>query len=98
MASFGLAWIIGHSKLTLPIREMLDDAAEDEFGQMRYFRPAVVTILLLMECPGCLGFHIGWIAHVSGIVHLFPTWYAAALYTCSVGITLGLLTGLVTND
>ncbi len=98
VAAFGLAWIIGHSKLTQPALDVLEYIARDEYGQLRYFRWLVTGMLMLVTCPACLGFHIGWAAHASGLVHLFPSWYVAALYTCAANLVLGVYTGIIAKE
>ncbi len=54
VACFGLSWVIGWSKISYPIRERLSDAGS-------------VWVLGLLECPGCLGWHTGWLAIAFGI-------------------------------
>lgn len=58
-AAFGLAYIVGHSTITKSIREwMFNRGAES-----RWLIAAIVsrTFILMIECPACLGFHVGWI-------------------------------------
>lgn len=95
LAAFGLAWAIGHSKLSQPFLDVLEYTARDSYGQLRYFRWLTTIVLTLLTCPACLGFHIGWAAHVSGIVTLFPSWYVAAFYTCGANLILGIYTGII---
>ncbi len=50
LGAFGLAWGVGHSTLSLPFREAL--SRTPIFGEF---------LCKLIECPGCIGFHTGWI-------------------------------------
>lgn len=59
---------------------------------------AAWLLLVLMECPACLGFHVGWIAHVTGRVHVFSSWYMAAFYVCAINFILGKFTGLIVEE
>lgn len=49
VAAFGLAYIVGHSKISLPVREWIA-------------RTKLAWFLELIECPACLGFWIGLVA------------------------------------
>jgi hypothetical protein len=65
-AAYGLAWVLGRSKLTLALREWLAaprDAPADRYHSHMVFppRPAALWVLALIECPGCVGFHEGWV-------------------------------------
>lgn len=89
---FGLAYVIGHSVITKRPRELLF-----EFGSV--FPPAVWLVLLL-ECPACLGFWtgliIGLVWPASYIVILAP-WPAVTLafFTAGSNFLLGRATGLM---
>jgi hypothetical protein len=92
-SAFGLAYVLGHSMITKAVREYLFDLAES------YFPPAK-WLVLLVECPACLGF---WIGFVSGL--LGPTGYAEPLatvpplalgcYVAGTNFVLGRATGLM---
>lgn len=49
LAAFGFAFVVGHSKISLPLREALANNA-------RGFR---LWLVALLECPGCLGWWTG---------------------------------------
>lgn len=90
LAAFGVAWIVGYSTISLPIRKWLggyqrdvkthllnggvDRAVEKVPGHVRPLGPFVCKLL---ECPGCLGFHLGWIYELTngptGVVG--PRWF-----------------------
>jgi hypothetical protein len=50
LACYGLAWVVGQSHLTLPLRQYLSIAPR---GPRRF-------LLTLMECVGCFGFWEGF--------------------------------------
>lgn len=86
-AVFGLAWVVGHSKISLPSRTWL--AARSKFA------------VELLECVGCFSFHVGWISWLIG-VHLTGTWgppwvdmIVAALYTATSSLVIGRFVGIV---
>lgn len=60
LASFGVCWIVGFSKITLPLRRLLGGWETDTEKYEPLF-PGAGWICNLIECPGCLGFHLGWI-------------------------------------
>lgn len=58
LATFGFAFVIGHSKLSLPFRMILDPGNRIE----TFEQSARMWLLMLLECPACIGVHIGfWI-------------------------------------
>jgi hypothetical protein len=94
LAAFGFCWGVGHSKLTLPLRSSMD-----YYTRTRVLgRGPVYLTLLLMECPACLGFHVGWIAYALHVAPVFTSWYTAAFYTAGVNYLLGRVSGLITED
>lgn len=63
VAAFGLAYIVGHSGISLPFRMLLDPGEELATpGQA-----ARSFVLMLMECPACFGF---WTGVFSGMLYL----------------------------
>jgi hypothetical protein len=88
IAAFGLAYIVGHSEITLGLRRYLADG--NAFAQF---------VLALMECPACLGFWIGicaglntpWFGRSVSIA------VCAGLYTCGANFILGRTTGLISD-
>lgn len=81
---FGIAYGIGHTKASLPFRRII--ASVDKSG---------FTISLL-ECPFCLGTHLGWIAF---LLHLTPpvltSWWVAAFFSATTSLLLGKYVGLL---
>lgn len=99
LAAFGLAYIIGHSKISLPFRQALDPGPKIE-SQGDVFRS---WLLILLECPACLGFWIG----LAAALYQFPLplalsdWEFAVLLplvTCSSNFILGRVTGLISEE
>jgi hypothetical protein len=85
--TFALAWIIGHSKITLDFRTWL---ARSRF------------LIDLIECVGCLGFWCGLGAYWLLGMRIWPsTGYhladmaVAALYTCASNLIIGRFVGIV---
>lgn len=90
-AAFGFAYIVGHSKISLPFRMTLDPVS----GTMR-FRFVRTWLLALIECPACLGF---WQGLLFGAL-VRPTWNpyhwsVLALITCATNLILAKVTGLL---
>ena len=82
LAAFGVAFTVGHSEITLGAREALD-------------RRGIVArwVVRLMECPACLGFHLGWIYALAVGSEFHPV--TLAFLTCGSNFILGRLTGLI---
>lgn len=89
-ACFGFAYVVGHSVITKRPREWLFD-----FGHV--FPPAVWLVLLL-ECPACLGAWVGFAAGFWWPVADFPraiVVLGAAFFTAGSNFLLGRITGLM---
>lgn len=90
VACFGLAWIVGHSRITRPIRLALYEVGG---FWIRLF-------VDLLECPGCFGFWSGlvigfYVLHASSNgPFLIPL--VVACYTSGSNYLLGRATGLIT--
>lgn len=86
-AVFGLAYIVGHSKISLDFRTWLSTKSR--------------WAIELLECVACLSFHTGWISYLLGvrIVGSYGPWWldmiVAALYTCASSLVLGKFVGIV---
>ncbi len=83
LAIFAVCYIAGFSKISLPLRARLD-------------RPGTRSwVLALLECPGCLGFHLGWGVF---LLHLTPSvlssWWISGLYCCASSLLLARHAGL----
>jgi hypothetical protein len=87
-AAFGLAYIAGHARISLPIRQAWQDAGLSAF------------LLELVECPACFGFWIGvgatvaaiWLGADTPLVALLP------FYTSGSNYVLGRATGLIARE
>lgn len=78
-AAFGLSFIVGHSKISLPFRQLLGGWVEhtavpsvatgEVHGHIQHHRPMVPVLgpffVALVECPGCLGW---WVGAFTGLV------------------------------
>jgi len=103
LAAFGLAYIVGHSKISLSFRLLLGGRPADDPTQ--YSPPARPEILPLipvagpwlvdlLECPACFGFWEGFI----GSFVLGQAFEAAVLAGCAVAgsnFILGRATRLI---
>lgn len=86
LAAFALCWVIGFSKLTLGARTWLGSR---EGAAFRWF-------VYLIECPMCLGFHLGfWWPFLHGRAFV-PSFIFGLLITGS-NLILSSWTGLVDN-
>lgn len=93
LAAFGFAYVIGHAKISLPIRTLLQPEESDKslFAVLRWW------ILMLLECPACVGFWLGyWTAafypaifrpHL-GIFVGIPFCLVVALFTCGTNFVI----------
>lgn len=90
IAAFGLAYIVGHSAISRPLRLALWDVGG----------PFLKFIVTLLECPACFGF---WIGLTTGgvIVALdlmpWPALLAFPFYTTGMNFLLGRATGLISD-
>lgn len=66
LATFGLSYIVGRSKISLPVREAL----------AALHRGPVDFLLELVECPACLGFWLGLAAALLGLTPVLTPWPA----------------------
>lgn len=90
MAAFGLAFIVGHSKISLVPRGWL--ATRGAVGHW---------LVLLAECPACCGWWTGIAAAAVAWGHTGFSRYEVALlpfYTCGANYLLGRLSGLISGD
>lgn len=110
-ASFGLAFVLGYSKISLPFRQWLshasflrldDDKIEtaNAIGYPKPIRFAARWFLSLLECPACLAFWFGAGAIFTPIADMIPMntpiWIAAfMLGFANCGAVLAL--GLLTK-
>lgn len=87
VAAFGLAYIVGHSAISLPFR-MAVDPGPDVTTPSRVFW---AWFLMLIECPACFGF---WTGLFAGMLYaaidgpLYPQEGALAKMLWAVGLAL----------
>lgn len=84
-AAFGLAFVVGFSRISLGFREWV--AARSVWG------------IALLECPACVSYHFGWIAVAVGVApDSFPRTIFGAItcgfFTCATSLLLAKLTVL----
>jgi hypothetical protein len=96
-AAFGLAFIAGYSKLSLPLRVLLDPGSKvDSVADV-----ARAWLLMLLECPACIAWHVGFWLTLFG-----PDWAAVVApgvfsavvvgcFCCGAVFLLGRLSGLI---
>lgn len=58
VAAFGLAYIVGHSVISLPFRMAIDPGADVHTPRQVF----CAWLLMLVECPACFGFWTGLFA------------------------------------
>jgi len=95
LTTFGFCYVVGHSKISLPVRELLSKAL---LGRM---------LLALVECPACLGWWVGLLTAGSypplTPFPVFPheTWlnvFAWAFATCGAHYLLACWSGWISED
>lgn len=86
LTEFGFVYVLGHSTITLALRETMHDA----IGPFRATRRLLVQMI---ECPACLGFHIGWI--VGLVAGLGWRSILAGFFTSGANVVLGKFTRLM---
>lgn len=71
LAAFGFAYIVGHAKISLPIRLAIEPdppkrVSDDEGSSIRRVKTRETFsdslrwwLLMLIECPACVGFWVG---------------------------------------
>lgn len=89
VAAFGFVFIAGFSTVTLALRTWL--AKRGLVGR---------TLVQLLECPVCLGFHVGWLYFVAGEPRFIDGdvlgVFTLSCYTAGACFILGRATGVVT--
>lgn len=108
-ASFGAAFVLGYSKISLPLREFLAGAAQPYEGPNQSGRVLSFTarwLLSLLECPACVAFWLGLVSVLTPFVDGIPlhgiSWVIIApflgLANTGAVLTLGMLTGLIRTE
>ena len=94
LAAFGLAFVVGFSTLTQPLRDALF------FGKSSWGK----LLCKLFECPGCLGV---WVGFLAGVVEFVPNVFgksrlafavALGLATCGLNMILAAACGLLDTE
>lgn len=105
LAAFGLAYIVGHSVISMPLRAFIAGPPDKP---RRFF----ATLIELVECPACFGTWIGiitgglvptlFLQFVNGnstVTYFDGRWYVGALVggcaTAAVNFLLGSWAGLI---
>lgn len=99
IAAFGYAFVVGHSKISLPAREKLAEIAFEE--GLRQRKSVASWFLALIECPACIGFWIGlfsgaglsWYRDTAALGCILASVFLA-FYTCGMNFILARLTNL----
>jgi hypothetical protein len=100
LAAFGLAYIVGHSAITLAPREwLIGQRVGEKVGFVLATREWIVDMI---ECPACFGFWTGAVASLVGWVPFpldAPAWACAftwGLFTAGTNYVLARITNLIT--
>lgn len=91
LAAFGLAFIVGSSKITLALRNKIAGSPTKTLGWSRALRAFFVE---LIECAACFGFWEG-LAAVFFFSSLVPHWWMLPLLTSGVNLLLAKVAGLM---
>jgi len=87
LSVFAVTFIIGQSKISLPIRIAVDDGTKASTWRM--------WILALLECNACLAV---WLGAGAFFFHVTPpalaTWWISSLYCCASSLLLAKISGL----
>lgn len=101
-AIFGLAYILGHSWLTLGVRRWLAGVPPNPREASPGIAPRGKVVLFfvnLIECPACLSF---WLGLASGYwnlnIHLVNNLVTFALCAVAFSFTIGTFTGLMPRE
>lgn len=82
---FGLAYIVGHARVSLPIREAVAQAGV--FGRV---------FVELLECPACFGFWEG--VALAFVLHRVPLLFILGCFTAATNLILGRYCGLIGDE
>lgn len=107
LAAFAVAYVIGHSKISLPLRLAIEPEPpkkvdDDEGSSIRQVRTRESFsdslrwwVLLLMECPACLGFWIGLLYGFSSRNEFGANPLELGFFTCGSNLLLARMAGLM---
>lgn len=112
-ASFGFAFVLGYSKISLPLRSWLatyEKQTQLPWGDKWIDNPKVLRalvrwLLALLECPACVGFWLGLGSILTPIVDFVPISVSPYLLAPFLGLTnlgaclaLGMFVGLIKTE
>lgn len=86
LATFGFCYAVGHSRISLPFRELM--------AKVYVLSP----VLALIECPACLGWWVGAAAAATGRVPYsfgYLDWGVWPFATCGAHYLLAAWTGWI---
>lgn len=105
LASFGFAFVVGYSKISLPLREWLAHISSlDLIANPTWAKVSTRWLLALLECPACVSFWLGFFATIlapTSIVSDTPILLSAlflGLANCGAVLALGMVTGLIKTE
>lgn len=95
-SAFGLAYIVGHSTISEPVRTWIG-------GELETPRPYFGRLVMLIECPACFGTWIGMIAGalLPSLFTVDTYWAGAAvggLSTCAINFLAARWSGLMPDE
>jgi Protein of unknown function (DUF1360) len=108
-ASFGLAFVLGYAKISLPLRKFLARAAQPYEGPDlggRVFSLVARWLLALLECPACVAFWLGLASVMTPFVDGIPlhgiSWVMIApflgLANTGAVLAVGMFTGFIRTE
>lgn len=92
LAAFGFAYVIGHSKISLPFREVLAPPVDVTSPSVW----ARHTLLSLMECAPCCGFWTGIVTAKLGLMGFTNDW-PTAIILGFITVATNLLAATITK-
>lgn len=96
-AAFGLAYIVGHARISLPIRQWIFPSRDGEGRVEVLLNQLRIMFVELIECPACFGFWIGFIGSVA-VKNSFIASLCWGCYISGVNFLLGKLTSLIKDE
>lgn len=102
LGAFGLAYIVGHSTISLPLRILLGGTkavVETEYVTSAVrpgaFGPAGEFLCELVECPACFGFWTGLISGLTLFSFSLAASFGLGLVVSGSNFIIGRLTRLI---
>lgn len=93
LAAFGLSWVLAESKISFPLRKLLNETDTT----------ISAWTLALLECVGCTGAHLGYTAVLLGVApetfgHGLKALVFCALATVTSNLLIAKVLGLLEHD